>query len=57
MLSTVTEGWYLYCYKYKRRDLNLYPSIYFRESSFLFRENSKIQLNHQTRASKARQVF
>ena len=45
MLCTLTKGWYLCCYKYWRRNLNVYPNIHYSESSFLFRGNSTIQLN------------
>ena len=35
MLRNLTKGWYLRCYKYQRRNLNVYSNIYSRESSFL----------------------
>ena len=47
MLRTLTKGWYLNCYKHRRKSLHVYPNIYSRESSFLFRGNSMIQFNHK----------
>ena len=47
MLRTWTNRWYLYYYKYRRRNLNVYADIYSRESSSLFRENSAIEFNHK----------
>ena len=47
MLHTLTKGWYRCCYKYRCRNLNLYPNIYFRESSFLFRGNSTTHFNRK----------
>ena len=35
MLRNLTKGWYLRCYKYQRRNLNVYSNIYSRGSSFL----------------------
>ena len=47
MLRTLAEEWYLRCYKYQRTNYNVYPNIYSRERSFLFRGNSTIQFNHK----------
>ena len=47
MLGTLTKGWYLRCYKDRRRNVNTYPNIYSRKSSFLFRGNSTIQFSHK----------
>ena len=55
MLRTLTKGWYLRCYKYWRRKLNVYPNIYSGESNFLCRGNSPVQFSQQR--NKARQVF
>ena len=58
MVRILTKRWYLFCYKYRRRNLKLYPNIYSHESSFIFRGNSKIQFNHKkNQPNKARQVF
>ena len=47
MLSALTKGWYLSYYKCQRKNLNVYPNIYSRESSFLFRGNSTVKFNHK----------
>ena len=39
--------WYLQCYKYRRRKLDVYPNIYSRDSSFIFSGNSTIHFNHK----------
>ena len=46
MLCTLARGWYLCCYKYRGVNLNVYPSTYSHQNSFLFRGNSRIQFNH-----------
>ena len=46
MLRTLARGWYLHCYKCRRINLSLHPNTYSRQSSFLFRGNSRIQFNH-----------
>ena len=43
----LTERWYLRCHKYRRRNLHVYPNIYFRESNLLFRGDSMIRFNHK----------
>ena len=53
MLRTMINGWYLCCYKYQCRNLNVYPNIDSRESSFLYRGNSAIQFNHKKQTNKA----
>ena len=47
MLLKLTRGWYLRCYKYRRRYVSIYLNMYSRESSFPFRVNSSIQFNHK----------
>ena len=47
MLRTLTKEWYLGCYKYQRRNPNVYSNIYSRESNFLFKGNSTIQFNRK----------
>ena len=46
MLRLLTKGWYLCCYKYWPRNLNVHHNIYSRERSFIFKSNSTIQFNH-----------
>ena len=56
MLRTLTKGWYLPCYKYRRRDYNVYPNILVKAAFFL--ENSTNQFNHENiETSKARKIF
>ena len=47
MIRTLTKGWYLCCYKYQRRNLNIYPNNYYRVGCLLFRGNSTTQFNHK----------
>ena len=42
----LAKGWYLSCYICRRKSFNVYPNTYSRQSSFLFRGNSRIQFNH-----------
>ena len=56
MLRLLTKGWYLCCYKYWTRNLNVHHNIYSRERSFIFKGNSKIQFNHN-KTNKQRQLF
>ena len=56
MLHTLTKRWYLCCYTYWPRTLNVNPNIYSRERSFLFKGNSTIQCNHN-KTNKQRGIF
>ena len=47
MLRTLHKRMILRSYKYWRRNLSVYESIHFRESSFHFRGNSTIHFNHK----------
>ena len=59
MLRNLTEGWYIYCQKFRHRNLNAYQNlgIYFRESIYLSRGNSTMQSNYLTYYEKKLQNF
>ena len=57
MLLTLTKRWYLRCYKYRHRNLNLYLNIYPCESSFLFRGNSMIEFNDKKPPNKQSKTY
>ena len=57
MLRTLTKGWYLRCYKYQHRNHNIYPNIYSREYSFLFRGNSTIKFSHKKTEQTIRHIL
>ena len=45
MQLNFTKGWYLCCYKYWLKNLNVHSNIYSRESSLIFRGKSTVQFN------------
>ena len=47
MLRNSTKGWHLYCHNHRRRNLNAYPNIYFRESFLLSKGISTIWFNYR----------
>ena len=47
MLCTMTKRWYLCCYKYWHRNLNVYPNVYSRKISFLLEKIQTIQFHHK----------
>ena len=54
MLRILTEGWYLCCYKYRRKNLNICPNIYPTKVAFFLegiQQSSLIlkQTNKQTK--------
>ena len=59
MLRNLTEGWYIYCQKFRHRKLNTYQNlrIYFRESIYISRGNSTMQSNYLTYYEKKLQDF
>ena len=46
---TFIKGWYIYCDKYRRKNLNVYPNSYSLEGNFLFRGDSTNKRKKQER--------
>ena len=57
MLRNLTKECYLCCYKYRRRNLNVYTNIYSYERDFFLEGIPQSSLIIKNRANKARQVF
>ena len=59
MLRTLTKGWYLRCYKYRHRNVDVYPNTYFLVKAAFFIEGIQwtSSINKKPQTNKARQIF
>ena len=57
MIRPLTKGWNLRCYKDRRRDLNVYPNIYYLKAAFFTEGTQRSILVVKSQTNKAMKIL